>query len=281
MEQTANPLSKFFRQPAIYLKLPTKGQYWPQGSLNLGPTNELAIYPMTARDEILLRTPDALMNGSGVVEVIQSCCPEITDAWNCPNPDLDAILIAIRIASYGVSMDFNSQCPHCKHSNTHQVDLTKCLESIESPDYKEMFEFENLKFKLKPVSFFKVNRENTINFEEQKILQALENPEISNEVKADEVARSMQRIINMNIEAAAMSTEYIELPDGNQVRLYNHILEFYNNAKSQLLKKFQEHVAKINENIGLKPIDISCNECEKAYIVPLEFDFANFFDRGF
>ncbi len=31
-----------------------------------------------------------------------------------PSIDVDATLIAIRIASYGNQMDFTSQCPHCK-----------------------------------------------------------------------------------------------------------------------------------------------------------------------
>ena len=116
---TANPLSKYFRQPAIYMDLPSRGKYWPDGTLDLPVTGKLAVYPMTTRDEITLRTPDALMNGTSVVDVIQSCCPSITNAWRMPSVDVDAVLIGIRIASYGNEMDFDTRCPYCKAENKH------------------------------------------------------------------------------------------------------------------------------------------------------------------
>ena len=55
-----NPLKQYFRQPAIYIRLPSQGKNYPEGSLNMPPTGELAVYPMTAIDEITYRTPDAL-----------------------------------------------------------------------------------------------------------------------------------------------------------------------------------------------------------------------------
>lgn len=60
MTQSANPLKQFFRQPAIYLRLPSNGDFWPAGSLQMTPNSELPVYPMTAIDEITYRTPDAL-----------------------------------------------------------------------------------------------------------------------------------------------------------------------------------------------------------------------------
>ena len=114
-ENSANPLAKHFRQPAIYTKLPSQGEFWPAGALELPANGEVPIYPMTARDEIILRTPDALLNGQGVVDVLQSCCPSVKDAWKLPSIDVDAILIAVRIATYGNQLDVDATCPHCKH----------------------------------------------------------------------------------------------------------------------------------------------------------------------
>ena len=130
---SANPLSKYFRQPSIYLKLPSNGQFWPDGAVELPVTGEIPVYPLTARDEVTLRTPDALMNGSGVTDVIHSCCPSIKDAWKMPSVDVDAVLIGIRIASYGHSMDLDTNCPKCNEDNRHAVDLTRikfCYTSI-------------------------------------------------------------------------------------------------------------------------------------------------------
>jgi hypothetical protein len=70
MPQTANPLKQFFRQPSIYLRLPSLGQFWDQKAIAMPPNKELPVYPMTAIDEITYRTPDALFNGQAVVNVI-------------------------------------------------------------------------------------------------------------------------------------------------------------------------------------------------------------------
>ncbi len=70
MTQTANPLRQFFRQPAIYLRLPSNGNFWPKDSIDFPANMELPVLPMTAIDEITYRTPDALFNGQAVVSVI-------------------------------------------------------------------------------------------------------------------------------------------------------------------------------------------------------------------
>ena len=103
-----NPLAKHFRQPVLYIKLPSNGRWWPEGSVDIPVTGEIPVYSMTAKDEITMKTPDALMNGSSTVHVIESCCPSIHNAWKMPAIDLDSILIAIRIASYGKEMEFTS-----------------------------------------------------------------------------------------------------------------------------------------------------------------------------
>jgi hypothetical protein len=130
-----NPLSQYFRQPSIYIKLPSRGQNYPAGTLIMPANGELPVYPMTAIDEITYRTPDALFNGQATINVIQSCVPNIKDAWAIPSIDLDTILIAIRIASYGHDMEFATTCPACQDTSERTVDLRTMLDSLHAPDY--------------------------------------------------------------------------------------------------------------------------------------------------
>jgi hypothetical protein len=81
MTQFSNPLRKYFRQPAIHLRLPSGGKFYPDGVVDLPPNGEIPIYPMTAVDEIITRTPDALFNGSAVPDILKSCVPNIKDPW--------------------------------------------------------------------------------------------------------------------------------------------------------------------------------------------------------
>ena len=117
-----NPLSAYFRQPSLYIQLPSGGNYWPEGSIQIPVTGELAVLSMTAADEILLKTPDALFNGEATVNLIQNCVPAIQDAWQTPMLDLETILIAIRIASVSESLSIETQCPKC--SETSDFDLS-------------------------------------------------------------------------------------------------------------------------------------------------------------
>ena len=278
---SVNPLAKYFRQPAIYIKLPSGGKFWEENALELPANGEIPIYPLTTRDEITLRTPDALMNGNGVVDVIQSCCPSIKNAWNMPSIDVDAVLIAIRIASYGQTMDIETKCPTCNESNTHAMDLSNCLVSIKSPDYTKLIETDGLKIKLRPQAYFGVNKVNAITFEEQKMMQALENVDLSDEARSLTVAASMTRLIDINLSTVSDSTDYIEIADAVQVRDKNHIVEFYRNAKSNIVQMVRNRINEANIDGGVPPQPAVCYECSADYKVPLVFDYANFFARGF
>ena len=51
VSNSPNPLSSFMRQPKIYIRLPSGGQYWPAGSIIPTENGEFPVYSMTARDE--------------------------------------------------------------------------------------------------------------------------------------------------------------------------------------------------------------------------------------
>jgi len=89
-----NPLKQYFRRPAVYVKLPSGGKYYPQGVIDMPTNGEIPIFPMTAIDEITTKTPDALYNGTAMAELMKSCVPNIKDPWAINSMDLDAILIA-------------------------------------------------------------------------------------------------------------------------------------------------------------------------------------------
>lgn len=280
-EATANPLSKYFRQPAIFIKLPSNGKHWPEGSIVLPMNGEIPVYPMTTRDEITLRTPDALMNGAGVVDVIQSCCPNIKDPWKIPNVDIDSILIAIRIASYGSTMEVETTCPKCSTVGTHNLDLQAALASVRAPNYSVPLEVKELKIKFCSLPYFGANRAGAIEFEEQKLMQALSKADIDEETRSREVFNSMQRLIAISVESLAASTEYIELDNGIKVTEKSYIQEYYTKADGATVKQIQQKLMEINSAGGIKSQDVTCNACENVFSVPIMFDYSAFFGQGF
>jgi hypothetical protein len=285
MENTANtvaqnPLSKYFRQPAIYMKLPSAGRYWAEGSVELPVTGEIPVYPMTAKDEVTLRTPDALMNGAGVVDVIQSCCPSIKDGWKMPSVDLDATLIGIRIASYGHEMAIDSKCPHCGEENNHALDLRNILGEISCPDYSKKIKAGDLHITVKPQPFFNVNQQNSVSFEEQRLLEAVNKADLSEEDKITRINESMSRLLKISVDNITNSTESIETTDGTVVTDRNFIGEFYNNADGSVIRAIQKRLGEINEEASIRNRKVVCTSCTEQFEIPLEFDYANFFAVG-
>lgn len=276
----SNPLAKHFRQPAIYLKLPSQGRYWPDGALTLSATGDLPVYPMTTKDEITLRTPDALMNGTGVVDVIKSCIPAIVDPWVMPNTDVDACLIAIRIASYGNDMDITSRCPNCKHTTDHTINLGESLEQISMPNYTNTLSADGLIITLKPQTYFSVNKSNSITYKEQRIIEVLNQSDISAEDREQNLRQVTDELIALNVDNLTSSTESILVSDGNKVTNSDHIREFYNNTSGALIKKIQDKLVEIASTSGIKPFNHTCEECATEFKTEIAFDYASFFAIG-
>lgn len=277
----ANPLSKYFRQPVIYYTLPSGGRWWPKDAKKVSETGELGVYPMTSKDEVLLRTPDALMNGQGMVDVIRSCVPDIVDPWKIPSVDVDATLIAIRIASYGHMMDFEGKCPHCNEEHTYSMDLRPILDSIRAPDFDHIFEVKSLLVKFLPQTYYHMNKNNRTQFEIQKIGQAIDNIE-DDEVKAAEAVTQMNRLLDINLEMLAECTEWIapaESP-GDKVSNKQHIMEFYRNVDGTLVGTLQNEYADLMLAGGIKPQRTHCPGCNDEMDLAVTFDYANFFGPG-
>jgi len=276
-----NPLFGYFRQPAIYLNLPSKGKWWEENALELPATGEIPIFPMTTRDEVILRTPDALLNGQGVVDVIQSCCPSIKNAWGMPSVDVDAVLIAIRIASYGNKMEFESKCGNCGAENSHDVDLSTPLSNISCPNYDNVIKYKTLKIKLKPQHYFNANQANLISFEEEKLRNIIGLSELEPEDKVAKLTESMQKLVDLSAGVCANSTDYIEVDSGDRVHDFEFIKEFYKEAESNAVAQVQAKLTELNEQTKMKPLKLGCIECQKQYSVSLTFDYTSFFGKGF
>lgn len=271
-----NPLFKHFRQPGVYIKLPSGGKFWPQGALDLPPNEEIPVYPMTIKDEVLIKTPDALMNGSGVADVIHSCCPNIKDAWSLPSTDLDSILIAIRIASYGAIMDVDTTCPHCKAENTHPVDLRIILDEVKTPNFDPV-DIDNLVFYFKPQTFKLLNSNNLIAYEQQRLVSAISSSDLSEEEKTQQFNQLFPKLTDLNIMALVNCIEGIQV--GNEVVSdINHIKEFVTNCDRNIYKAIKDHIDSFITESKIPPIRLQCLECAEAYSSEILFEQSNFFE---
>ena len=271
-----NPLSSYFRQPSIYLKLPSNGNFYPENTLDMPPNSELPIYPMTAIDEISYRTPDALYNGTAVMNVIKSCVPNILDPWVIPAVDFDAILASIRIASYGHSMEIDTTCPKCEETASYSLDLRTVLDQLKSPDYSKSVDIGDLKVFFKPLSYKQINENSVVQFEEQKLASVLEDMEMDEEEKLQRLSTAFANMTELTVKALAQNINYIQTPEGI-VQEEEYINDFLHNCDRDIYNRIRDYVIGMKDDNELKPLQIKCQECEHEYEQPFTLDMSNFF----
>ena len=282
-----NPLMQYMRQPKIYIRLPSQGKYWANGALEMTETEDLPVYAMTAKDELTFKTPDALLNGQGVVDVIQSCVPNIKNAWECPNIDLDAILIAIRIATYGNKMEVSHTVPNTTETVTHDVDLSQLLDQIfTNAQWIEQVEInDTLTCYLRPLTYRHVTKTSLKAFEAQKIMQVVNNDSYSEEQKIDSFGKSFNTMTQITVDLITDSIFAIKTPD-DSVDEPAFIHEFISNADSVVFNKIQDHINKMRDLNSLKPLIVTATPeqielgAPETYEMPVGFDNANFFGNG-
>jgi hypothetical protein len=271
-----NPLSGFYRQPKIYIKLPSSGRFYPEGSLDLSSTGDYPVFAMTAKDELMFKTPDALLSGQSTVEVIKSCIPAILDPWRMPSIDLDVCLIAIRIATYGDNMELTSECPSCKSENEYDINLSNWLEKFVNFQYRELINHEELKLYVRPYTYQEVNKNTIKTFEQQRIFSIVNDENISDEEKIDKFSKSFVKLTELTVDIVAGCISKIETPTGSTDD-HEFIMEFINNCPRDIFDKISQHITDIKETIELKPQDVVCTHCNTEYILPITMDQSNFF----
>jgi hypothetical protein len=278
----SNPLEKYFRQPKIYLKLPSGGTFYPEGALDLPENGEVPVYPMTAKDELTFKTPDALINGQATVEVIKSCVPNIKDPWQMPSIDMDALLIGIRLATYGEQMTLSVKVPVTGADRDMEVDLRVLLDKLIVAKYDDTLFHDNMEIKVKPLSYSEYTKNSLKTFEEQKIYSLVNDKTIPDEEKMDMFSKSFIRLTQLTVDMVAGSIISIKV-DGETVTDSKMINEFINKAEKEFYQSVLDHITKQRDEFAIKPFTATTTEDEQAkgapkeFDVPVTFDSSNFF----
>jgi len=278
-----NPLVGMMRQPKIYIRLPSGGNFWPEGSIVMPENGEFPVYSMTAKDELALKIPDALMNGQAVVDVIQNCMPNIKNAWECPNLDMDVILIAIRIATYGEFMTVPINI--AEFSSEYQADLRQVLDQLQNQISwtSEVLINEDLTVYVRPINYKTMTSSALQTFETQKIIQLINDDSYSEEEKLKVFKESFNKLNQLTIGVINDSVYHIESSQG-ATSDPKFISEFLNNTDKEIFDAIKNHIGAMRENNTVKPMTIDTTEEMRAagvtidkVEIPIQFDPAHFF----
>ena len=273
---TDNPLRQYFRRPSIYIKLPSDCKYYDDTVIEMTHNKEFPVYPMTAIDEITSKTPDALYNGTAVVDIIKSCIPAITDPWKINSIDLETILMAIRVASSGEELEVSSVCPKCNNDGKFGINLVALMGKPQQTDYSVPLKIRELEIMFRPLTFTETNNNSISQYEIQKSLIDVE--KIEDPTERSVFSKKMLSILNEKMNDAIGGTiSYIKTPEAIVVDK-NHIKDFLLHCDRQTHSVIKEASVKLQGETQLKPFNIKCVECSFEYEQPIVLNITDFFE---
>lgn len=270
-----NPLQQYFRQPKIYISLPSKGLFYPPGSFQ-GDYNQVPIMAMTGMDEIIMKTPDALFNGESTIKVIESCCPYIKNAKNIPAIDIDSLLVSIRVATFGKILSVTKNCDHCGHENEYELDLENVVSYFSSQRFiNEIRIDDNLSINIRPLTYDQTNYFSLENFKLQKTMS--QTPSIENE---EEKIRIVDQVFSdlSELQLTLFLASIESVKTGSQtVTDQQFILEWLKNIERDTYNIIKEKLEENKQQWNYPAQPVKCGNCQGDNKVAPVLDQTNFF----
>lgn len=255
---SSNPLLARIKMPGETFRLPSGGLFYPPGVLSANVTDgEIYVQPMTAIDEIALKTPDLLFSGNAVKEVFARCIPDVVDSGKMLAKDVDFLLICLRKVSYGPQLEITYD-HNCKDSKTHSyiVDVTTFIKKSKRIDPTRV------------ANEFTITLENSqvvqiqpISHSDYVVLMQASEPELTPEAQAKRLYNSVARVIKKVDDTT--DREFIE--------------EWLSKVPPKMLKRVKETIEKTTEWGPDFMADITCKDCGEEVQVQAPLNPLGFF----
>ena len=282
MSNNQNPLQGYFRSPKLYTKVPSQGLFYNDDDVIDMPENgELAIFPMTAKDEMIMKNPDALLNGESVAQVIQSCVPAVKKPRSLISNDVDALLIAIQGATYGDEVNISGTCPECEEPIESVASIEMALDTMSIVEESYVHKTKDgLELEIRPFTYESSVKAGIANFQTSRSLQSIQ--EIDDEVEQlRQFNTNFMQVAALNFELIVDSVASVRGKDaeGEEFLVTDRlqIREFLENSESSVGKAVEAKIADVNKVGVNKEVQLECEKCEVQFTKEIGFDPVNFF----
>jgi hypothetical protein len=285
---TENPLKSFKRQPSSYLKLPSLGKWYTEADVETVAGGEIPIYGLSAIDDIMLNTPDAMLNGQALENVIKNCAPTIKNVKNLVIPDLESIFVAIKQASIDKGVhDIDRKCPKCDHANTFGLELANIIDAqtfVEQNDCSFVLQTHagDLEISVKPYVFELRQIYMQKEMEEKVLLRKIDdsNVELDQFEKARIIGESVERLSLITFELVSKSITSIKIiSTGEIITDQENIVDWLTDISKDQATKVMDTVSNLNKMGINKNITMICEECNHSWNDEIDLDPTSFFTK--
>jgi hypothetical protein len=274
----SNPLVKYYRSIKLFVTLPSGKNYYPDNVIDVLEDGTVGIQAMTGKDELILKNPDALLNGEALVEVIKSCVPGVKNVKALLSNDIDALITAIRCATYDDTLETELLCPSCEHKASYKLDLHYAIDNISILESEYVVNLDNgLSIFIKPYSYPDVLKGLHSQFEQSKITRSLENVEMSEEQKLSIFSTVFKNVAKLTQDLTVSSIIKVVNEDENiLVTDKKQIAEFIDNIDRNSMLQIEDMIKEVNK-VGIKrSFTACCEKCNHEWENSIDFNPVNF-----
>lgn len=280
MEQQVrqNPLKQYFRQFKLFIKLPSGTSYYPDGSVKFTDTGEVGVMPMTGQDELILKNPDALLNGEALIEVLKSCVPAVTNPRVLLTNDIDALITAVRYATFNDTLETELKCPSCGAQNLFKINLQHSLDGMSFLESEYVINLDNgLSVFVKPYAFPELLRGLHAQFEQSKVERAITSEKLTDEARMKMFSNSFKELALVTYDLMVSSiVKVVDESKDINITDKGFIKEFLQNIDKKSIDKISDLIKEINQ-IGIKrSFAAKCEKCDHVWESEIDFNPVNF-----
>ena len=270
-------LANHRRQPKIYIDIPSQLRFVKDGTTS-SSFKDVPVYSMTGADELMMKNPEALLNGSATMNLIKSCIPSIVNPGQISVTDVEYLLVSIRIASYGESYNQHSRCPHCGEENVHGVPLGNVLDQLSNKQYLDEVKVNDLTFKLNPLTYEKYTEIEKLSFETQRLLSQTLDKDMTQETRQQVENQAYGKLNQVLEEGIAGQVVEIVTPEGSEVDP-REIREFILSSDREYFETLKTTIEKNNLENQIDEMVVQCGSCSKEYKQLFTMDDSSFFGK--
>lgn len=260
----SNPLLERARLPGQTFSLPSKGIFYVHGEVDqsvIASKGEIMVYPMVTMDEINMKTPDKLLNGTAVIDVFKHCIPQINHPTQLLSKDVDFILICLRKVTYG---------------SEYRLDFTHDCENAESHSYS--IPLDPLIGNAKKIDSRRVGKDYTLTLPNEQIVK-LSPPKYYQMLKFFQTFGIKE---NENINEEQLAREIIQttvsmIDRVDNVEDKNMILEWAHTIPAGYAHQIGEQVNKVSSWGADLDVELECRDCNKKTKTTISLNPLDFF----
>ena len=284
----------------VSIALPTMGRFYEDGVLDAeADPSDLPINAIGIMAELSTRDPFILASGKGMELLIPQVCPAVLQPNKLAEIDLEAILLAARIATHGNSLVVEHTCDTplktgeeegegelCGEENKINVNLYDIIQRYGPIEFSDKFVVDlpdyNQKVFLRPIEYghaLEMIRETLKTRKETTKLEKTNIDELlTSEDKIEEYASIIMKQAITTMESIIHSIFYVESGTGGRVHDQDQIKEWLLAISKDNVKKIISHAGDLSKSFyGNNTITYKCSACGHENKTNIELDIQKLF----